>query len=169
MKKLLLLTLATLFTSNAMANSSPAFKMAVLKGSDGAAYIHEGNYEKGIESIVTSSPDAEFKEQLTKQLNLCVAYASSRQFTMAKETCDNAIVLSKNFVEVDSSASRLVSIALNNRAVLKTKTQDYKGALEDFKAAAEIKKTSFVESNLSKLILDQIDNIEFRPLQLTQL
>lgn len=96
-------------------------------------------------------------------------YASSRQFEKAEKACDDAITSSKKLAETDTSATRFVSIALNNRAILRTKTQDYKGALQDLMTASEMKNIAFIESNLLKLIRDQAESIQFEALQLTQL
>ncbi|WP_299269345.1 hypothetical protein [uncultured Psychrosphaera sp.] len=168
MKKLLTLTIASLFASSAFAETSSTFKMAVVQGTNGASDIRKGDYEKGIESIVTRTTAIEADEQVAMQMNLCVAYANSNQFELANKACDQAITLSKTFVEVDNSAARVVAIALNNRAIFKTKMQDFDGALQDLMEAAQVKSTSIVESNLLKLIHQQADNIQFKTMQVTQ-
>lgn len=168
MKKLLALTLTTLFATSVMAESPSTFKMAVVQGSDGATDIRKGNYEKGIDRIVTRTNKSDADEQVAMQMNLCVAYANSSQFELANKACDEAIVLSKTFVETNSSAARFVSLALNNRAIFKTKIQDFEGALQDLMEASEVKNTSIVEGNLLKLIHQQADNIQFKTMQFTQ-
>lgn len=168
MKKLLTLTLTTLFAFNALAESPNTFKMAVVQGSDGASDIRKGNYEKGIKNIVARADEFQADEQISMQMNLCVAYANSSQFDLADKACDEAITLSKLFIETDSTAIRLVSLALNNRAILKTKTQDFDGALQDLMEAAEINSTSIVKGNLLTLIQKQAENIQFKSIQVTQ-
>eukprot|EP01084_Bolivina_argentea_P142397 250175_1 len=151
-----------------MAEAPATFKMAVVQGSDGASDIRKGNYEKGINRIVARTSNTKADEQVAMQMNLCVAYANSGQFDLANKACDEAIVLSKTFVESDSSAARFASLALNNRAIFKTKMQDFDGALQDLMEAAEVKNTSIIEGNLLKLIHQQADNIQFKTMQLTQ-
>ncbi len=168
MKKLITLTLTTLFAFNAFAEAPNSFKMAVIQGSDGASDIREGNYEKGIQSIVTRDEGFEADDQLAMQMNLCVAYTNSSQFELANQSCDQAIALSKAFVETNDQALRFVSLALNNRAILKTKTQDFEGALQDLMQATEINNTSIIKGNLLTLIQKQADNIQFKSMQVTQ-
>lgn len=168
MKKLITLTLTTLLAFNAFSESPSSFKMAVVQGSDGASDIREGNYEKGIQSIVTRADEFEADEQLAMQMNLCVAYANSSQFELANQSCDQAIALSKAFVETSDEAIRFVSLALNNRAILKTKMLDFEGALQDLMQATEINNTSIIKGNLLTLIQKQADNIRFKSIQITQ-
>ncbi|GHB63438.1 hypothetical protein GCM10008107_10670 [Psychrosphaera saromensis] len=168
MKKLLTLTLASLFASSAFAEAPATFKMAVVQGTNGASDIRKGNYEKGIDSIVTDTKAMEANEQLAMQMNLCVAYANSSQFALANKACDQAITLSKTFVELDNTATKFVAFALNNRAIYKTKIQDFDGALQDLMEAAQVNNTSIVEDNLLKLIHQQADNIQFKTVQVTQ-
>jgi len=168
MKKLLTLTLTTLFAFNALAESSTSFKMAVVQGSDGASDIRDGYYEKGIQSIVARAHEFQADEQVSMQMNLCVAYTNSSQFELATKACDEAIALSKSFIETDSSAIRLVSLALNNRAIFKTKIQDFDGALQDLMQADQMNSTSIIKGNLLTLIQKQADNIQFKSMQVTQ-
>jgi tetratricopeptide (TPR) repeat protein len=168
MKKLLTLTLASLFASSTFAEAPATFKMTVVQGTNGASDIRKGNYEKGIESIVTDTKSMEANEQLAMQMNLCVAYANSSQFALANKACDQAITLSKTFVELDNTATKFVAFALNNRAIYKTKIQDFDGALQDLMEAAQVNNTSIVEDNLLKLIHQQADNIQFKAVQVTQ-
>lgn len=167
MKTLLTFTAVTLFTTSVIGATPTNFKMAVVQGSDGASDIRKGNYHKGIQQIVSSSIEST-DEQVEVQMNLCVAYANSGQYQLANQACDQAIELSRTAVAVNSQAQRIVALALNNRAVYKTKIQDYDGALQDLMEASEIRSSAIIEGNLLKLIQQQADFIQFKPLQVTQ-
>lgn len=167
MKKLTLsLTLlVSSFSSLAVDNN---FKMAVIKGSQGATEIMSGLYLQGVESIASDTNQLDIDQRIARQMNLCVAYASLKQMQDAQKACDQAIALTENYKERSGLAKNIASLALSNRAILRTKVQDYEGALQDLMAAMEVKNSKVIKENLIHFIKHKREQIQFKPQQITK-
>jgi len=151
MKKLLTLTALTLLSATSIASTSSPYTMAVIKNSSGADEIKQGLFEQGIADITSMASELAKEDMIAAQMNLCVAYANTEDFDNANAACDKAIEISSDFKRYDSQAKRVAALALNNRAILKAKSNDYDGALEDLMLALDVKKHQAIEKNLLKV------------------
>jgi len=171
MKKLISLTMLSLLSAVALADSTSQYKMAVIQGSNGAKEIRTGNYQKGISNIEVSA-SKQYKldshQQIAQAMNLCVAYANLQQQSKAQKACNLAISLVQQIEQDSQDVKNVASLAFNNRAIFKAKMHDYDGALQDLLAAMKIKESEVIEKNLLQLIQAQSNQITFQAQQLTK-
>ena len=167
MKKLLL-TISLLTTSTFVCAEDNKFKMAVIKGSAGASAIKTGNFEQGLQSINKQSVTPSSPEQIAQQMNLCVAYASLYKMSEAQQACNQAIELTKESQLTSGTERNIASLALNNRAIMKAKSKDYDGALEDLLAAIKVKKSRVITDNLIQLIQLQHEQSDTKSQQISK-
>ena len=167
MKKLML-TISLFASSSAIAVDDSKFKMAVIKDSTGASAIKTGDFERGLQRINNQQLPQDDSEQIARQMNLCVAYASLYQLSQAQKACDQAIQLTQKTQFNGNIERNIASLALNNRAIMKAKAHDYNGALQDLLAAIKVKKSRVITDNLIQLIQLQSEQVEIKPQQLTK-
>lgn len=159
MNKLMLIPTLALLSSPAL--SASMYKMAIL--SDGAisTAIKKGAYEKSISRIGKSNGDKDIYQQLTDSMNLCVAHVNLLQIEEAKAPCEQAVLLTQA-QQASKRLNNIGSLALNNRAILKIKSNNYQGALSDLLAAVAINDNQFAKENLIKLMQKQATKVQFK-------
>lgn len=141
----------SLLSTGALATLDSPYTMAVIQGSDGAEEIRQGLYKQGIADISSSTSISSSHDLIAKQMNLCVAYANTQDLSSASQACDKAIDLTQSYKRKGYQARKIAALALNNRAILKVKSQDFDGALEDLIQALDVKNDAVIKRNLSKI------------------
>lgn len=162
MKKLIPMTLLSLLSAAALADSTSQYKMAVIEDSKGSQAIQSGAYQRGILSITQTDSTKDIYQQVAEAMNLCVAYANLQQIEQAQQACDRAISLIEESDIAATQSKNIVSFAFNNRAIFKTKIKDYNGALNDLLTSMEINNNKVAKNNLIKLLKDQRANMQFK-------
>ena len=165
MKKLISMTMLSLLSTGALATLDSPYTMAVIKGSDGAEEIRQGLYKQGIADIASNTSISDYHELIAMQMNLCVAYANTYDLNNATEACDKAIDLTQKYKRQSSRARKVAALALNNRAILKVKSQDYEGALEDLMQALDVKNDAVIKRNLFKIKQMQTSTVQLSSTQ----
>lgn len=158
-----LLLSATLPTL-AAAHDAPAnsFKMAVIIDEAYGRTVVSGKYDAAIEKITNRRNKS--SESFSSQVNLCVAYAKTREIEKARTACDAAIAQLR---KQESRLSRIrntrnpelrayqsnLSTALSNRGVLLAATGKTKLARDDFVAAMnfDTRHSGLAAANLERL------------------
>lgn len=141
----------SLLSTGALATLNSPYTMAVIEGTDGAEEIRDGLYQQGIEDIAKNLAASDYHELVAMQMNLCVAYANTYEISSASEACDKAIDLTQKYKRQGAQARKIAALALNNRAILKIKSQDFDGALEDLMQALDVKNDAVIKRNLLKI------------------
>ncbi len=150
---LTVLSLASLATASGHASN---YKTAVVADTIGASQIRNGHYQKGIQLINKQWPSTNSAAQLTASAaNLCVAYTKGDDLESGLEACNRAVNLANQAIRNANDRQDLGSIALNNRGILKIKMKDYQAALEDFIAARQLKKHTFIDENILLLLTEK--------------
>ena len=121
----------------------------------GARYIEDGQYEKGIERIMSRLEDSSdaYSWETPKLIALCAGYTMSGDTEAATDFCNQA-------VEQDWNQG----LALNNRGALHFSMGNYDAAISDFQAALEsVGATGEARRNLERaqLRLAQIQDSDF--------
>jgi len=158
----LLIIAATSMPASAHDERAAPFTMAVILGEAHGSKVEAGRYEQAIERITESGRRA--PEDFADQINLCVAYAKTRNIRKASAACDAAVAEVK---KQENRVSRIrntrneelrayranLALALSNRGVLLAATGNTERAKQDFLAAIDLKtQDSWIfENNLSRV------------------
>ncbi len=161
----LLIIATTSMPASAHDERAAPFTMAVIIGEAHGSKVEAGQYEQAIERITKSGRRA--PEDFADQVNLCVAYAKTRDIRKASTACDAAVAKVK---KQENRVSRIrndrnkevrtyranLALALSNRGVLLAATGDTERAKQDFLAAIDLQtQDSWIfENNLSRV--DQV-------------
>lgn len=155
---------ATLSTQAAGHDDAPAepFQMAVIIDDAYGRTVASGNYGTAIEKITAGSRKS--NDDFSEQVNLCVAYAKSREIEKARTACDAAITyMSAQERRASDSNNRRkpalrvyrsnLAVALSNRGVLLAIAGDTELARRDFITAMafDTRHSRFAASNLARL------------------
>jgi tetratricopeptide (TPR) repeat protein len=156
-----LIPITTLLLSTQL-SAAPLYKMAVVSDGTSSSAIKKGAYEQGITAINASDQYKDMYQRLTDSMNLCVAHVSLAQIEKAETACETAVLLTKHSKDESSQLQKIASLALNNRAILKIKSNNYQGALADLLDAMEVNNSSLIKTNLIKLIQKQSEKVQFK-------
>jgi len=158
---------ATTTSSTAFAHEeeSMPFTMAVIIDGAQGAEVQAGRYEKAINRITRSG--RRVPKDFAAQVNLCVAYAKTKDLQKASNACDAAIAEVKT---QDKRMSRIkndrnpellayrsdLALALSNRGVLLAAIGDTERAKRSFHSAIELgtRNSWIFETNLRRLAQD---------------
>lgn len=160
MKKLILIT--SLALSSSLVQAASSYKMAVVSDGTGSSAIKQGEYKQGISAISKAGKYKDVYQQLTDAMNLCVAHVNLRQIEEAESACEQAVLLTKQTSSDTKQLQNIASLALNNRAILKIKRQNYQAALSDLLAAMAVNNNQVAQANLIKLIQKQSEKVQFK-------
>lgn len=157
-----LIPITTLLLLSYQAEASSLYKMAVISDGVGSTAIKKGAYEQGITAIATTNKYKDVYQQLTDAMNLCVAHVNLWQIEAAEQVCEQAVLLTRYSDRESKQFQKIASLALNNRAILKIKNNNYQGALDDLLAAMKVNDNSVAKANLIKLIQKQSTKVQFK-------
>ena len=154
--------LGPVFSLPAAAEETTAavYKMTVIKDEAHGRRVTAGKYELAIDKITRGGVRA--KDRFADQVNLCVAYAKTKDIENANASCNAALAgLKKQETRATrnkrsllySNYQRNLAVALSNRGVLFAVSGDTERAKENFAAAIELQTSvsHIAKSNLERL------------------
>jgi len=154
--------LGSVFSMPVTAQETPAaaYTMAVVKNEAYGQRVTAGKYEQAIDKITRGG--ARVKDRFADQVNLCVAYAKTKDIENANASCNAALAgLKRQEARATRSKRTLVysnyqrdlAVALSNRGVLFAVSGDRARAKESFAAAIELQTSvsHIAKSNLEHL------------------
>ena len=156
------LLLGPAFSVPVAAQEAPAaaYTMAFIEDEAYGRQVTAGKYEQAIDRITRSG--VRTRDRFAEQVNLCVAYAKSKDIESANLSCNAALAglkkqqdratLSKKSARY-GEYKRDLAVALSNRGVLFAVSGDKKRARESFAAALELQTgiSHLAKSNLERL------------------
>lgn len=158
------LALSATLSAQAASHDLPtkAFRMAYIVDEAHGRKVAFGNYGAAIEKITAGNQ--KMSDVFSGHVNLCVAYAKTKEIKKARAACDAAVAYmkkresqlsgSKNKRNPELRALRTdLSIALSNRGVLLATTGDTELAKKDFIAAMSFRTpySKIAAANLDRL------------------
>ncbi len=155
-------TLLLGFSMPATAGETPAaaYTMAVIKDEAHGRRVTAGKYQQAIDRITRGG--TRVTDRFADQVNLCVAYAKTRDIDNANASCNAALAGLKRQEAYATrskksplygSYKRDLAMALSNRGVLFAVSGDTQRAKESFAAAIELQTSvsHIAENNLERL------------------
>ena len=167
LKRALLVTGAVLvgavFSAPTAAGETPtsAYTMTVIKDEAYGNRVTSGEYEQAISKITHGG--VRTRDRFADQVNLCVAYAKSKDLESANAACDAALARlkqqerratrnKKNLLYHDYQSN--LALALSNRGVLHAVSGKSERAKADFAAAIEL------QTRISRIARGNLERLE---------
>ncbi|MBO9489294.1 hypothetical protein J7384_02865 [Endozoicomonas sp. G2_1] len=144
--KKLIATFLLITSGTAIAAPTDKFTIAVIEGSAGSKLIKSGQLQANVKQLDTLS--AEPNKLFEQYMSLCAVNIKVKALDAAKQTCSEAIELSKHVEARDE----LIAYTYNNLAIAKVLASDHQGAYNDFNSALSFEHNKIINKNLSKLV-----------------